>query len=65
MCEKLNRFLSQLLGRLDKAQQDCDRNGGVASEEKPREDSAAQRETRRQFFVIESERLEKARRSMT
>jgi hypothetical protein len=50
----LNRFFSQLLSRLDKTQQDCDGNGSVANEKKPREDSAAQCETRRQFLIIES-----------
>ena len=35
------------LGRFNQAEQNGDRNGRVAGEEQPREDAAAQRETRR------------------
>ena len=43
---------SQLLRRFDESKQDGNRNGRVADKQKPREDSATQGETRREFLVI-------------
>src|SRR5436305_5746484 len=50
---------------LNNASQDRDRKGRVADKKEPGEDSAAERETRRQCLVIKPERLKETRRYVT
>ena len=50
-----------MLRRLDEAEQNRDRDGGVTDEKKPGENARGKCELRRQLLVVQTERLEKAR----